>query len=100
MTAQSAAGEFQDQAVAPRSVAVWLFACAAMVFMMVVIGGITRLTQSGLSMVEWRPLFGVLPPLSEAEWHRIFALYQKTSEYQLANAGMSLADFKTIFWWE
>ncbi len=67
---------------------------------MMVIGAITRLTESGLSMVEWRPLIGSLPPLSQAEWQRVFDLYRDTSEYQLANAGMSLDAFKTIFWWE
>jgi cytochrome c oxidase assembly protein subunit 15 len=81
-------------------VAAWLFFCAAMVLAMMVIGAITRLTGSGLSMVEWRPLIGVLPPLAEAEWNRVFALYRETSQYRLANTGMSVAEFKTIFWWE
>jgi len=71
-----------------------------MVIAMMLIGAVTRLTESGLSMVEWRPLIGALPPLSESEWQRVFALYKDTSEYQLANAGMSLAQFKEIFWWE
>ena len=85
---------------APRPVAVWLFTCAGMVVMMMLIGAITRLTESGLSMVEWRPLIGAWPPTNEAEWQRVFALYRDTSEYQLANAGMGLPEFKTIFWWE
>lgn len=85
---------------APKSVAVWLFACAAMVVTMMIIGAITRLTESGLSMVEWRPLIGAWPPAAEAEWRRVFDLYRQTSEYRLANAGMELAEFKTIFWWE
>ncbi len=67
---------------------------------MMVIGAITRLTESGLSMVEWRPLIGAWPPAGEAEWRRVFDLYRQTSEYQLANTGMSLTEFKTIFWWE
>ena len=67
---------------------------------MVIIGGITRLTDSGLSMVEWRPLMGFLPPLSAAEWERVFALYRSSPEYQTYNAGMGLAAFKNIFWWE
>lgn len=71
-----------------------------MVFAMVVIGGATRLTESGLSMVEWRPLIGFLPPLGEAAWHRVFDLYRETPEYQKINAGMTLAEFRTIFWWE
>ncbi len=83
-----------------RAVGLWLAASAAMVFIMMLIGAITRLTESGLSMVEWRPLIGALPPLSEAEWVRVFELYRQTSEYQLANAGMTLAEFKAIFWWE
>jgi len=83
-----------------RAVLLWLAACCLMVVAMMVIGAITRLTESGLSMVEWRPLIGTLPPLSEAEWQRVFDLYRSTSEYQLANAGMSLEAFKTIFWWE
>jgi cytochrome c oxidase assembly protein subunit 15 len=78
----------------------WLLTCCAMVFAMVVIGGVTRLTHSGLSMVEWKPLIGVLPPLSELEWQRVFGLYQATPEYHAVNAGMSLSEFQGIFWWE
>lgn len=81
-------------------VARWLLLCSAMVVAMVVIGGITRLTESGLSMTEWRPLVGWIPPLTEAEWRRVFDLYRQTSEYRLQNAGMGLAEFRTIFWWE
>ena len=83
-----------------RGVAAWLFLCCAAVGLMVVIGGITRLTDSGLSIAEWRPLIGTLPPLTDAEWSRIFDLYRQTSEYRLQNAGMSLAEFQSIFWWE
>lgn len=83
-----------------RIVGYWLFACAGMVFVMAIIGAITRLTESGLSMVEWRPLLGTLPPLSEAEWQRVFDLYRRIPEYQEVNRGMSLAEFKSIFWWE
>lgn len=81
-------------------VAWWLLANAAMVAAMIVIGGITRLTESGLSMVEWRPLMGWVPPLSEAEWQRVFALYRATPEFRVQNAWMALADFQTIFFWE
>ena len=81
-------------------VAVWLLACCAMVFAMVVVGGVTRLTHSGLSIVEWQPIVGTLPPLSEAQWLETFAKYQLTPEYQKVNKGMSLDDFKSIFWWE
>lgn len=83
-----------------RAVALWLIAVTGMVAAMIVIGGITRLTESGLSMVEWRPLVGWLPPLTDGEWQRVFDLYRQTSEYQLANAWMGLEDFKAIFWWE
>jgi len=83
-----------------RALVIWLVCCAAMVAAMMLIGAITRLTESGLSMVEWRPLIGALPPLSDAEWNRVFGLYRETSEYRLENAGMSLAEFKAIFWWE
>lgn len=86
--------------VSPRSVIVWLQVTAAMIFAMAVIGAITRLTESGLSMVEWRPLVGALPPLTEADWQKMFAEYQKTPEFQKLNSWMSLGDFKGIFWWE
>ena len=82
------------------AIGLWLLVCAAMVFAMVVIGGVTRLTHSGLSIVEWRPLIGMLPPLSEAEWQRVFGLYQLSPEYLQVNKGMGLEDFKGIFWWE
>jgi cytochrome c oxidase assembly protein subunit 15 len=67
---------------------------------MIVIGGITRLTESGLSMVEWRPLIGWIPPLTETEWNRVFGLYQLSPEYQIVNSWMDLSAFKTIFFWE
>lgn len=89
----------EDRACA-RAVGYWLCSTAFMVFAMMIIGAITRLTESGLSMVEWRPLIGTLPPLNQAEWERVFALYKQTSQYQLANAGMSLEAFQEIFFWE
>lgn len=78
----------------------WLFFTAFMVFTMAVIGAITRLTESGLSMVEWKPLIGAIPPLSHAEWERVFGLYKETPEFRLKNSWMELADFKEIFFWE
>ena len=78
----------------------WLCVSAFMVFAMAVIGAITRLTESGLSIVEWRPLIGALPPLNEAEWLRVFDLYKQTPEYVKINDGMSLDAFKNIFFWE
>ncbi len=83
-----------------RNVAAWLLLCAAMVLTMVVVGGITRLTRSGLSIVEWQPLIGTLPPLSQAEWEDLFAKYQRTPEFKLVNFDITLAGFKSIFWWE
>ncbi|HEV2188628.1 MAG TPA: COX15/CtaA family protein, partial [Stellaceae bacterium] len=71
-----------------------------MIFAMVVIGGVTRLTWSGLSITEWQPVTGAVPPLSAADWQAEFAKYQQTLQYKLLNAGMSLADFKTIYLWE
>jgi len=85
---------------AERAIAIWLLACCAMIFAMVVIGGITRLTESGLSITEWRPVSGVIPPLSDAEWQQAFARYRQIPEYQQLNRGMTLAEFKGIFWWE
>jgi cytochrome c oxidase assembly protein subunit 15 len=86
----------------PRGLSNLLLLVAAMVFAMVVVGGITRLTESGLSITEWKPLSGAIPPLGHADWQRAFALYQATPEYQQINgpAGMTLAQFKHIYWWE
>ena len=84
----------------PAAIANWLLAVAGLVFLMVVVGGITRLTESGLSITEWKPVSGALPPLTQKDWEQAFALYQQTPEYQQINRGMSLADFKFIFFWE
>lgn len=83
-----------------RALALWLLACAALVFAMVVIGGVTRLTRSGLSIVEWDPILGAIPPLTEAQWQEVFEKYQRTPEYRMVNFGMSLAEFKGIFYIE
>jgi cytochrome c oxidase assembly protein subunit 15 len=83
-----------------RGVALWLFAIAAMIGLMVVIGGLTRLTGSGLSITEWQPVTGAIPPLSDAAWQAEFAKYQGTPQYELINRSMGLAGFKTIYWWE
>ena len=85
---------------ADRPIALWLLACCAMIFAMVVIGGITRLTESGLSITEWKPISGVVPPLSDADWQHEFELYQQIPEYQQVHRGMTLAEFKGIFFWE
>jgi cytochrome c oxidase assembly protein subunit 15 len=78
----------------------WLWIVAALVIIMVLVGGATRLTGSGLSITEWRPLSGALPPLSEADWAAEFERYRSSSQYQLLNSAMGLADFKSIYWWE
>ena len=84
----------------PKLIANWLFGVAAMVLAMAVIGAVTRLTESGLSMVEWRPLMGAVPPTSAAGWQDVFDAYRETPEYQKKNFGMSLEEFKFIFFWE
>ena len=78
----------------------WLTLCAATIFGMILLGGVTRLTESGLSMVDWRPIMGVVPPLTTDDWVYLFDQYKLYPEYQLVNAGMSLAEFKQIFWFE
>src|SRR5438105_7305506 len=85
-----------------RALSNLLLVVAALVFAMVVVGGITRLTESGLSITEWKPISGAIPPLSHADWRRAFDLYQQTPQYQqvAGPAGMTLAGFKFIFFWE
>ena len=87
-------------AARPIAVATWLFAVAALVFAMVVVGGITRLTESGLSIVTWDVVSGTLPPLTDAAWQAQFDAYRTSSQYQLMNRGMTLVEFKGIFFWE
>ena len=86
----------------PLAISNWLFGVAVLVFLMVVVGGITRLTESGLSITEWKPVTGAIPPLTQADWQQAFALYKQTPEYLEINgpAGMTLAQFKFIFFWE
>ncbi len=83
-----------------RQIAMWLFVCCLMVYSMVILGGITRLTGSGLSMVEWDPIFGILPPLDEESWNATFDLYKQSPEYLKINVGMDLHGFKSIYWFE
>ncbi len=85
---------------ARRQIATWLFVCCAMVFAILVVGGVTRLTHSGLSIVEWKPLVGVIPPMNVQEWNETFDKYKKTPEYQKVNHQMNLEEFKGIFYWE
>ena len=83
-----------------RTLAIWLFAVCGLIALMVVVGGLTRLTGSGLSITEWKPIHGALPPLSLEEWQEEFDAYRQIPQYQLINKGMSLDEFKAIFWWE
>ncbi len=83
-----------------RSIAAWLLACCALVVLMIVVGGVTRLTHSGLSIVEWQPLLGAIPPLNEADWQALFGKYKLTPEFKRVNYDMTLEGFKSIFWWE
>jgi cytochrome c oxidase assembly protein subunit 15 len=83
-----------------KPIAIWLLACCALVFAMVVVGGVTRLTDSGLSIVEWQPIVGTMPPLGQEDWDELFEKYHQTPQYKKVNAGMSLDEFKGIFWWE
>ncbi len=83
-----------------KPIAIWLLICCAMVFAMVVVGGVTRLTDSGLSIVEWQPIVGTMPPITQADWDILLEKYRATPQYQQVNKGMSVDEFKTIFWWE
>ncbi|HWK94386.1 MAG TPA: COX15/CtaA family protein [Pseudolabrys sp.] len=83
-----------------RAVRLWLYCVAAMIFLTLVVGGATRLTESGLSITEWKPVTGVLPPLSDAAWQAEFDKYRQIPQYQQVNKGMSLDAFKVIFYWE
>ena len=83
-----------------KLIARWLFICAVVIFGMILLGGVTRLTDSGLSMVEWNPLMGIIPPLSQYDWQELFLKYQQFPEYQKINLGMTLGEFKVIFMYE
>ncbi len=83
-----------------RALRIWLAGLALLIVAMVLVGGATRLTHSGLSITEWQPIMGAIPPLTESDWQKAFAAYQKIPEYAELNQGMSLDQFKTIFWWE
>lgn len=84
----------------PRAISNWLLAVAGLVFVMIVVGGITRLTESGLSITRWEPVSGTIPPLTDADWQQAFNLYRESPQYQLVNRGMTMDDFKFIFFWE
>lgn len=83
-----------------KPIAIWLLTCCALVFAMVVVGGVTRLTESGLSIVEWQPIVGTMPPITQQDWNELLEKYRATPQYQQINKGMSIEEFKSIFWWE
>lgn len=83
-----------------KPIAIWLLICCALVFAMVVVGGVTRLTNSGLSIVEWQPIIGTMPPITQNDWDELLEKYRATPQYQKVNKGMSVDEFKSIFWWE
>jgi len=89
-----------QQASHGRAIRWWLLSIAALIAIMVLVGGATRLTESGLAIVEWKPVTGTLPPLNQAQWTEAFEAYKTIPQYRELNAGMNLAEFKTIFWWE
>ncbi|KQS01755.1 heme A synthase [Sphingomonas sp. Leaf357] len=89
-----------DSPARPRALSNWLFVVAALIVLIVVVGGITRLTESGLSITDWKPITGIVPPLTDAQWQAEFANYRKIPQYTELNAGMGLAGFKAIFFWE
>jgi cytochrome c oxidase assembly protein subunit 15 len=92
--------DIRTQSARTRAIRLWLYAVAALVLAMVLVGGTTRLTESGLSITEWKPVMGVLPPLDQQSWQTEFEKYQATPQYRELNRGMSLDAFKTIYWWE
>ena len=90
----------QSEAANRRAVSRWLAFAALLIFALVTVGGMTRLTDSGLSITEWKPIHGVMPPLSDADWQEEFAKYKQIPEYAQVNPDMELSGFKRIFWWE
>ncbi len=97
---QMAAFPQQLDDISRRQVTAWLVLCCCMIFAMVILGGVTRLTDSGLSMVEWDPIFGAVPPLNQQDWESVFAKYRESPEYQKINLGMDIDGFKSIYWFE
>src|SRR5258705_11336155 len=100
MAAEAVLASTRTHQPAPRAVAAWLFVCCALVFAMVVVGGVTRLTGSRLSIVEWQPIVGTVPPLTDVDWQQAFEKFQQTPQFRLVNHAMSVGEFKGIFWWE
>jgi|TARA_B110000196_G_scaffold94296_1_gene81538 cytochrome c oxidase assembly protein subunit 15 len=92
--------KLKENEIYNRQIYTWLFLCAGLIFCMILLGGVTRLTHSGLSMVEWKPLMGIIPPLNNKEWQASFDLYKLYPEYQKINMGMSISEYKYIFMYE
>ena len=97
---RAAAPPAKRRGYARRGIAIWLMVLFALVVVMIAVGGLTRLTGSGLSITEWRPVTGALPPMSAEEWEREFELYRQIPQYDLVNRGMTMAEFQVIYWWE
>lgn len=96
----SATDELRADPIKTKPLAIWLKCVCVSVVVILIVGGVTRLTGSGLSMVDWKPVMGILPPMTDAQWHEVFDQYKGSPEYQKVNAGMSLEAFKDIFFWE
>lgn len=96
----AASPAFSPATARPRALAIWLLSVALLVFLMVVVGGITRLTESGLSITEWKPVTGAIPPLSDQAWEAEFDKYRQIPEYQYLKTGMTMAEFQFIYFWE
>ena len=90
----------QTEARQPLHLVIWLGLVCAVIYIMIIVGGVTRLTQSGLSMVDWRPIMGVVPPITQEDWQQTFDAYKQYPEYRKLNSGMNLDEFKQIFYWE
>ncbi|WP_037431105.1 COX15/CtaA family protein, partial [Sinorhizobium fredii] len=99
-TEQSLRSEIDKTEHNRRQIRGWLVVVLFALFALVIVGGATRLTESGLSITEWKPIHGVIPPLSAEEWEEEFRLYQRIPQYEQMNKGMTVEAFKTIFWWE
>src|SRR5690606_8649687 len=99
-TGQLRGAPLRDRTRDRSLIRIWLGAVILMVIAMIVVGGATRLTGSGLSITEWKPIHGVIPPIGEIEWQEEFAKYKQIPQYEIVNKGMALDEFKQIFWWE
>lgn len=100
MNNNNSVNSFEQSALQNRNYKIWIYTIISMVLLMVVVGGITRLTGSGLSIVEWQPIVGAIPPLSDSAWQEVFNKYQQSPQFQLVNHAMTLSEFKFIFFWE